>query len=272
MNQIKSNAPEASVYRKEAGQLLACRGNRLTMILAVLVVAFVIVPYILLDTLYVFFMELLPIWDTWNEFLVYVLLNSGLLILLGLFTWLLVLPLAYGLLYMGATVAREEEIVLADVFHSFSSARTYRRALALAFSVLWRVGIAVGVVLITYNSFVWVSGGNALVLLIGAPIILIEIVTTLILIADRFYIAYFVYAKQAARRIARKQSRRLTRMCRRGAYSYVIDYLLWLLLAFATAGITLIIDTLPRMLISYFLFAEATNERFHQSEDIKDHE
>ena len=265
-------APDASAYRKAAGRLLACRGNRLAMILAVLVVLFVIVPYLFLDLLYVYLVQFIQVPMGWSETLVYGWINIAYWLVMAIFAWFFALPLAYGLLYMGTAIAREEDVVLADVFHSFASAKNYFRAVSLAFSLVWRVLIAAAVVYITYNAFIYASGGNLLILLIGAPIILIEIVLTLVLSAGRFYTAYFVYAEGLSVRAARKQSRILTKQCRGGAYSYVVDYLLSLLLGFATAGITLIIDTLPRMLISYVQFCKATQKRFNQSEEIKDHE
>lgn len=272
LNPIELNAPQASVYRREAGAALSHSGNRLTMILAVLVVLFAIVPYILFGMLYSVIVPYLPIPGEWSAEPVLLALDAVYLVCILLLIWLFVLPLFYGLFYMGFAIAREDDVVLADVFHSFSNRANYRRSLALSFSTLWRASIALAVVYLTYYAFIYASGGNPLILLIGAPILLIEIVLALVLSAGGFYTAFFVYDEGVSVRVARKRSKALTRMCRKGAYSYVIDYLLWLLLCFATAGIFLIVDTLPRMLISYFRFCRAINERFNQSEEIKDHE
>ena len=242
------------------------------MILATLVALFSIIPYILLGMLYSNIIPYLPIPGEWDAEFVLVLLDSVFLVLIWLLIWLFVLPLFYGLFYMGSLIAREEDVVLADIFHSFSAFANYRRALTLGFFMLLRATAAFAVFYLTYYAFIFASGGNLLILLIGAPIILIEVVLALILSAGGFYTVFLVYTETISVRAARKQSKKITRMCRKGAYSYVIDYLLWLVLSFVTAGIFLIIDTLPRMLISYFRFSEAIQKRLNQSEEIKDHE
>lgn len=277
LRQDEKRIPDVSRIRREAGGYLAMRSNRMLLILATVTVLSSVLLYVALHGVYSAIMML----ATPNEMLVvdhtaYItgqIIYAVYIIAIWLLTLLVTVPLFFGLFYMAMQIVTGKEIVFLDVFHSFSSASAYRRAVRLSVSMLWRATLTLLIAIWTFRAAIALSGGSVAIALLGAVFIVLEIVVALLLSAKYFYAVYLVYTDESVSVAqAREKSCVITEQDRSAPIRYTVDYLPWLILSVLTAGILLIADTLPRMLVSYFRFAEATFDRFNQSEEIKNYE
>lgn len=281
LNVIKPHISEPSELRREAGGILAERGCRLLMIMAEIVVMSVVMLYMTVGFLLSeLALHLFALPEEWNLFCAYAIMAVWDLLL----TLFAAVPLFYGLFYIGAQTALQKETVLLDVFHSFSSRRHYLRALRMAFATMWRVVLALLAVALTAYPILWITDGHALAILFVSLLAIGEIALALLLSKGGFFTAYYAYMEDQPIGMARKNARRAGRVRKRQITAYVLDYLPWLLLCFVTAGVLLVADLLPRMILSYFLLCRdsehaieleecATDQnQIIQSEENTDHE
>lgn len=277
MKQSLIRYPEAYRKRRGAGAYLSVCGNRLLLSLASIVLLSVVMIYVMLYFAFAGISEYLMSMGNFQydhtgyvtayfAFFAYVLLAL-------LFTLLLTLPLLCGLFYMASGIVAGRETALCDLFYFFSSAARYWRAIRLSFWTFLRLLFLVLAIILTYEYSIALSVGRVWIVLVGAFAILCEIVLTLLLSARGFFGWYVAlsYPSMPMDEV-RQRARAMMRGCKSAPYRFVIDFLPWLLISFATAGIFLIADTLPRMSISYFLYCGELEQRIYQSEDIKDHE
>ena len=278
MNHVKPHFPEASQKRHEAGVLLARGDTRLRLMLATVILLSLVLLYVTVDSVAVNLFLTLAKGTAEELFWQSVCLDVLLVLLFFLLTLFLSLPLFYGSVYIGARIALGEDAALADLFFAFSSPKRYRNALRLALSTLWRFAILLFFAAVTYMATLWYSRGDGMAILLGAMAILTELILALLLSRGAFFAAYFVYAEGENAKAARRRSRMLARWCGNLTVTYAVDALPALLLSVATAGIWLVADALPRMLLSYPLFCRATAEEYDrvanenqiiQSEEIK---
>ncbi|MBQ9761159.1 MAG: hypothetical protein IJW16_07405 [Clostridia bacterium] len=267
----------AESARREAGAYLAVGGNRMRLITAELICLLTVMLYVLLYNAYdAARVALLP--TDHSAYAVDIALATGFDLTVLAVTLFVTVPLLCGLLRIAERITVEREVTLTELFHSFSSKHAYARAVRLSCRCLWKLAVAAVAVRWIYG-LARMQTGDAYAAF-GAVLAVVCIsFLALLWSADGFYTAYFAYRNEdVSVRAAYRCSQQLSRNCRAAAWHFVLEYLLWLVLSVLTAGILLLADVLPRILVSYFRFseqierAEATETRLYQSEDIKDHE
>ncbi len=221
------------LWRETTG-LLAMRGNRLRMILAILIAATACLPELLF--LQVYSAVLNTVGEAAATTATTVWLAVSVTYLIGV-----LLPLFAGLFYLAGQMEAEEETVLADLFHAFTGARAYRSA----FSCGLYLGIPLAALLLTPSVItdrLAGTDGNLLQLLLAALLAVAADIVLLFLFFGWFAGPY---------RTVRREKPRMRHARRVGAW-YWGRFLPHLLLSVLSLLIYLIADILPRMLILYF--------------------
>ena len=264
MKTEKPKIPRFSDLSARAGKILARGETRLTLIeaLAVMMVQMMLLV-VLTQTAMTVEAGLGPVdsarYERWADLVI--LLWFAALFLVGLF---LSVPLWIGFLQMAARAADGEEIVLAMLFEPFSSRRSYRRALGLEWMLLWRTLLLILVVGITG---IIATGGGLVLLLIGIVLMIGEGILFGCLYARRFHVGAVVLRKG----ISIREAKRMTKKWRGLACDCRFELCLcpWLLLGLLTVGILTVWDTLPRMALVYFGYAEEMEKNMIQLEEDK---
>lgn len=220
---------------RETTDLLATRGNRLRLILAILITATAALPELL-------FLQILDVvLNTFGEAAgasataVWLAVSAAYLVCFFL-------PLSSGLFYLAGRMEAEEETVLSDLFYAFTGAQAYRSMLACGLYT----GIPLAVLIaapygVTAALSGW-AGANAgrwvlaALLAVGADFLLFFLL-----------LGWFAKPCGTVRTTGRKPMRRA------GGW-YFGKFLPHLILSVLSLLIYLIADILPRMLIFYFRF------------------
>ena len=188
----KIKAPDMADARRQAGDVLAHRGNRLLLIEALIVLLIPFGLYFFLNMAFSFLAELLIAREME---LPMVLLTVSYPLLLLLYTLFFTFPLIFGLLCMAQGMLCEEDVVLADLFSPFFTRKRYGRAVSLSWTLLWRAAIAV----LAVAAIVWfvptvIPDPIGAVLLCGALILAVVIFGLLWLLRQfpplRMYVSY----------------------------------------------------------------------------------
>lgn len=277
MKQSPKHYPESYRKRHDATAYLAVGGNRLLLSLATIVLLSVVMLYVMLYLAYAGLSTYLlsqgglqydhtAYLTAYFSFFVFIWLSL-------LVTLFLTIPLIHGFFFMASRIALGEETTLCDLFHSFSSAVCYWRAIRLSLRFFLILTVLIHGMILTYLWAIDLSPGNGWMIFLGALLILFEILVALIFAAMSFFRLFVAYANpNLPLDLVTKKAQFLSRTYKSAAYRYFVDYLPWILLSFATAGILFVADTLPRMGISYFLYCGEIEREFYQSEDIIDYE
>ena len=239
---MKPNQLSVSLRKRlwrESTDVLSQNGNRVRMMLAILITAASWLPELLFLQIFLGVWALLEGASSTAVFLaiaVYAALSSGFLIFI-------IQPLTSGLFFLAGRMEAEEETGLSDLFHAFSGgAAAYRSMLAcgLYISVPPAVLIAVPYWMTAAlsawagaNIFRWVL---AALLSVGADGLLIFL-----------FLGWFAKPYGTVRKPEPKAGRRA------GGW-YFGTFLPHLLLSVLSLLIYLLADILPRMLIFYFRF------------------
>lgn len=226
MRKKKPNIPRFCELWKRAGDTLARRETRLTLIEALVVMMLQIMLYMVLtETAMTVEASLGPVgsvrYERFSDTVILAWLAA--VILIAAF---LTLPLWIGFLRMAARAADGEEIVLAMLFEPFSSFRSYRLSMRLGRMLLWSC-----------------------------------------LCSRRFHVVAVVLRKDMSLR----EAKRMTKKWRGFACSnrFELHFFLWFILGLLTFGILLVWDTLPRMALIYFGYAEEMEKNTIQLEEDK---
>lgn len=226
MRKKKPNIPRFCELWKRAGDTLARRETRLTLIEALAVMMVQIMLYMVLTQTAMTVKESLgPVGSDPYEMLSDAVILAWLASVL-LIAAFLTLPLWIGFVRMAACAADGEEIVLAMLFEPFSSFRSYRLAMRLGRMLLWSC-----------------------------------------LCSRRFHVVAVVLRKG----VSFREAKRMTKKWRGFACSnrFELHFFLWFILGLLTFGILLVWDTLPRMALIYFGYAEEMEKNTIQLEEDK---
>ena len=262
--------PDFRELREEAGDVLAKDGNRLLLIEATVLS---LVPFVTYPFLYTAFSAVLQplLYNEAADWMVALVL-VGFFLLLAALTVFLTLPLLLGVLRMAWRMTEGEEVVLADLFSSFSTAKTYRRSLHLSARTFWRLGLLVAVVCLTCGIAVSAFERTVAVGLLCGFVVLLEVAVGVTLLLRQFPCLAVAIYEDTPMRDARRIARNLTRRCCFGGLLFWLHFVPHLLLGLLTFGIFLIWEVLPRMCVSYFLYCRKINDMMIQSEEYKNHE
>ena len=253
-NEKSKNPSPASAYAR-AGEILSLRENRLTLIEG-LILLFVLAPFhITVKTVYEL---MLALWIPEGSTLLFVGVTVAYGVLTAALLIFLTLPVLLGFVHMAGEMVRGGRVPLVTMFHPFSSGRCYSDTLYLSSTLFARIGLAVLLVsLCRQFMFLYVEETLAVQLLSGFTAILL-IVGVLLLSLRRFPTVARLDACDG------DDEGVLSVPTKREAFGYgfsfFISYIPWLLLGILTLGILLLWDTLPRMAVAYFCYAEEIDE------------
>ena len=242
-----------------AGEILSANGNRLLLIEAILILLLNVSLYVLLDaTMYAVFNDLLAI--SAISILVFTAVYGILASVLALF---ITLPSIVGLLYFAGKIAYGASPMLAELFEPFSSSKSYARAMHLAWGAFWRIGLLVAAASLTRVLF----DANFTLSVLGGLVIVIEVVIWLLLTARRFPDVAILLFSTLSAKDARRYSNLLSKHVGFCGVRFFFGFFWWILLGLLTFGVSMLWDTLPRMLIAYFCYLKKLNEMIIHSEE-----
>ncbi len=239
---------------RESGEVLASQSNRLTLILATMVALSPLPFYRVIWRL----VRLIPVaCFPGKEMLSY---GIAALFILAM-TLFISLPLLCGLPWMASEMERGRAVLLQDVFRSFADRRSYRAALEISFSVLWRIALLCGLEIALYQLLFFLSEGAVTVMVLGIPLYLGVFIFWYLLAMRGFLLTYFALRQPG-------EPMNMQPYAVSAAIHYGMGFFPWIVLSVLTLGILLLADTLPRMLIAYFRLCNQLNEITTRSEDI----
>ena len=249
------------MLKRESGEILSRYANRLKLIEAILICATTVLLYVMLDQVYQ--LVLVPFVDadgadggyqaSYIAQIVYAVFRNAL-------TLFFTLPLFTGALHMASRMEAGEEVFLNEIFHPFSSARAYGRALSASWSVFWRVFLLTAVEYLLFALFFVAFESTFPILCL--PVVLLMLGALLIWIRfalGGFFCPYAVLVGNGERMRPYAVS---------VGWHYWVGFAPQILLSLLTVGVLLLLDVLPRMLVSYFRVCRKLNENITQSEDL----
>lgn len=237
------NSSRAAIWKRiwrETTDLLAERGNRVRMMLAILIVAASALP----ELVFLQILAELPAENVTGGNAVLALV-CPLLILAYLIAVLL--PMLSGLFYLAERMEAEEETALSDVFRAFSGGKAYRQALTCGVEIGLPILLLIAVPVIVTDALSGFAGERAGRWLLVALVSVAADLAVFYLLQGGFCRPY------AAMRTGARTAHRMSRRRSAGVW-YWCRFLPHLLLSVLTLLIYFIADILPRMLIFYFRF------------------
>lgn len=244
------STPSVRDAQHTADALLSQHGNRLLLIEALILTVLMCSMFVMIDGLFDILAQMLP-----QEIALEILMAAQALIQLLLLLFI-ILPLLVGLLRMAFVMTQEQETVLADLFHSFSSCRAYGRALGLSFGFVWRAGLVAFAVCGTYLLADRLP--LPFIAIVGAALLIVAEAFLGLLLLSRLFYTFALSMQEPTLRLSQclKRSRQLTKRFRLSGWGFFLHYLPQILLGLLTVGILLLAHTVPRMLLSYFVFVD----------------
>jgi len=248
-----------SEARREAGEILAQKGNRLLLIEAILILMLNVPLYLFWNGALTLCTELANAsadTEMWSSVMVevYALLTA-------LTAFFLTLPSVIGLFGFAKKIACGENPVLAELFEPFSSAKCYARTLKIAWSTFWRLGLTVIALLLTS----WIFSGVSP--LFSGLLLFFESVGAIFLWIRRFYHPAEALARSESEEGGRMPEWDPSKHTYGAALGFFRYFLPWILLGLVTFGVLLLWDVLPQMLVAYFRYLGQENEMIIQSEE-----
>ena len=231
-NDTKKCLPQA---RCEADSILATGANRLLLIEAILIVCVFVVLFTSLQSATAFLLAATVPNDTVASLLFWA--ASLAFLVLGI---LFAAPVILGLFRLAEQMQAGEDPVLLDLFYFLSSRERYQQGLHITRTASRKIATTViawsGIDLV-WSAFVPESFlFNALYGMLMTAMIILCTVWLL-----------FPYGKLYS--LLKNQNKPL---CQRGGIRFVFFFFPWILLGFISVGLLLVLDVIPRMLLTYF--------------------
>lgn len=238
--------------RRRAGEILSERGNRLLLIEALAISLVFIMLYSLMSYACAAVLFFAPGSDT--LMLGVIIAHAAFTVLL---TFLFTAPTLLGLFHIAQKMVAGEDAVLADLFFAFSDRHTYARALAVVRELLLCGACVWFVCELTYLFFVYFLPPTLLCAVWCGFLIGVEVLLGAVLLLHTYPNFYGALRYSD---VPLSEARARGRACvpypiSRGR-RFFVSFLPYLLLGALTVGILWIADTLPRMLIAYFVDCE----------------
>ncbi len=260
----ENGSPSLALAKREAGDILAQKGNRLLLIEAILLVALNVSLYVVWHNAMALFKAYVNASvdsAAWSGLTV-----AGYVAVISLTALFLTLPSLIGLLAFAKKIACGGQPVLSEVFEPFSSAKSYAHALRLSWSTFWRLGLTVGIILLTDWLLSLASAEGFPAFLCGLTVFA-ETVGAVLLWIRRFPCPAVALSASDASESGRMPERNLPTHTYRASFRFFLGFLPWILLGLLTLGILLLWEVFPRMLIAYFRYLGQENEMIIQSEE-----
>ena len=221
--------------RREADTILAEGANRLLLIEAILIVCVFVAIFSSLQSS----VALLLSTTVQNEALIALLYYGTLLICLALGI-LFAAPIMLGLFRLAEQMQSQKAPVLMDLFYFLSTPQRYRRGLRITRAASFKIALAAiltnGIDLFwgTFPPDAWAWN------------LLCGILKVVIVILCIFWLL-LPYPKLNA---LLQKEKYVPNRCR--GWHFIKFFFLWILLGFASIGLLLVLDVIPRMLLTYF--------------------
>lgn len=256
MKEESLRGTERSVISKEAKAILGRSGNRLLLIEALAVLLLFFAMYELLHTSFselLYFLNL----DAWGtalaQFVFYALLFS--------LTQFFTLPTVLGIFYMARQMYDGEETTLADLFFFFSSRRRYGKALRLSVRFCILLFLLVILSESMYLGFSFLLPPTLPYALLCGFLIAVLTIGWVLLVFVRFPRLFLALSDESVSADPAEE-----RYGERGeglfcGMRFLLRFLPALLLGILTFGVLLLIDTFPKMLVTYMCESAALGER-----------
>ena len=213
--------------RCAADEILATGANRLLLIEAILIVCVFVSLFISLQTATALLLNTLTESELLSSLLVTA--TSLLYFVLGIF---FALPVVLGLFRFAKQMQAGESPVLMDLFYYLSNGKRYRQGLRITRLASIKILLAI-LTVNTVNFFcpiAWLCG----------------ILTSVVIILSIIWLL-FPYSKLNA--LLKGEDKPVRR---RGGLRLVWFFLPWILLGLVSIGLLLVLDVIPRMMLTYF--------------------
>lgn len=238
-----------SLAKREADAILATNANRLLLIEALLICGVFVALYLSMTAS---FSSLLSILSQESESLA-MLLTLGYLLALGTLMLFLACPVLLGLFHLAERMQAGDAPTLGDLFYFLTSPARYRRALTLSLAAFWKIALFVAVSGFTTELFYNLPKPTFLTSLCCWVLVSAELLATVALLLHRYAVCFYALRFEdvpvsQARRMARNDAHTLGAR----APHFVLSFLPWILLGVVSIGLLLVLDVIPRMLITYF--------------------
>ncbi len=228
-----------SDVRREAGEILSERGNRLLLIEGIGVCLLLLPMLLFFGYAFSILGEVLSLSTVATVGMVaaYVLLLIALCIFVAG-------PLLFGLFHMAHRMVKREEVFLGDLFYAFENMRHYKCALQASAAVILRLCIASIAVICTYLAFLLAFPYDLGMMILCGVLITAEVILGILACCTVYPLTRCILEGRAMDRSALRRMERGLR--------FFAGFVFWILLGLLTVGVLLLWDTLPRMLIAYF--------------------
>lgn len=231
-----------------ARALLSGKGNRVTLILSILICA--VASF--LSTLVVSWpLTYLLDWEGlyYGSYLIYAFLYYAELTVCLVFFFFTALPLYLGLYRMAVRMSREEPVHLLDIFYYFSGAPLYRRALVLLLRVVGFAAPVCGASLLL-SSALAAEDGAVLVVLSALLVIVVFLICLLLFSLSGGYITIAILREDAPLSECRTLTKKISGGKAWGNVAFLLSLTWRLLLSLLPAGVLLLVHTLPMSMLA----------------------
>lgn len=225
---------------RDGTAILSRDGNRLRFISAILTVATVILPYLLLLQLRELLLSSVYLSDGGKVPVFFC--TEALLLLLTVF---LTLPLLSGLFYLAERMEAGEKTALPDVFHAFTDGAAYRVGLRTGLCMAFPLAVLIAAPRAVIALLSGFAGQQPLRWLLVAFAAVATDLLLFVLLLGGFRWIYAGFRHEKGQKSGGRSARRV------GLW-FSVRFLPHLILSVLSLLIYLIADILPRMLISYF--------------------
>ena len=231
-----------------ARALLLERGNRVTLILSILICAvasFSAVPVVSWPLTYLLDWESLY----YNSYSLYAFLYYVEMAACFLCFFFTAFPLYLGLYRMAVRMSREESVHLLDTFYYFSSASLYRRALMILLRMVGFAAPVYGAGLLL-SSALMVEDSAGLVLFSACLLLVVFLLCILLFSLWGGYTTLAILKENAPLAECRAMARELSRGRMWGSAAFLLSLSWRLLLSLLPAGVLFLVHTMPMSLLA----------------------
>ena len=243
-----NNRGNSRAASRRAGECLSQNGNRLLLIEALLISLLFVPMYVLLDAACSAVLLLVdPV-----GMLPYVIMACFSVLFFGTALFF-VLPTLIGFLFLGESVRRGRNPVLADLFYFFWSRERYSIALSLSARFLWKLALIATAIRVTEVLGATYLPDQFFSLLLCALLIAAELIAGVLWCLSEFPLLYLCLC------VGEDEPQGESRLCQAPAVSalrFFGAFFSQILLGILTCGVLLIGDTLPRMAVAYFEYCD----------------
>ena len=255
--------PDFRAARVAAGDVLSRKSNRLKLIEGIVLCFMPVLLTVLLAQVFGSVLAFVAADDVARP-IAAIVFNCVSALLQLFFT----LPLVVGLLGMAARMVEGEYVSLVDLFEPFSSGKSYRKTLAIAFRWFWTFGLLTVAVRLTIGLFRVLGRVHILIAIPVAFLCVAEVILWIVFVwLRRFVTISFFFSGRMPLRKARRAARNMAGQSQKGGVVWLLCFLPWIILGLLTVGILLLADVLPRMCVSYYLYCDQLTKNANLPEE-----